>query len=125
LDRVLFIMRQAIGGRQRGDMVAEAVQRVAVLDEVLGIGLAVATEVGEAVRLGGVGPPVISVGLEIIAAAFAEFRRVSGDGQRRRREGAPRGGEDAPAFHRSNEVNRRGSWAWVVGRIGLDAPGQR
>ena len=72
---VFLLAVEGVGGRQGRDSVSHVAQGQAMGGEVLRVGLAVTLNVGQAVRLVRVGPPVVAVGVEIVRAAFAELAR--------------------------------------------------
>ena len=73
--------------REGGDAIAERVHGLPMGDEVVGIGLAVATDVGQAVGLRRIGPPVVAVGMEVVRGALGVRCAVSRDRDGRQGEG--------------------------------------
>lgn len=74
---VFFVAGEEPCSRESWDDETEAHHGLAVVVEVLGIGEAVATDV-RAVGVFGVGPPVVTLGVEVVRAAWAA--RTSGGG---------------------------------------------
>src|SRR5438270_5198618 len=79
LVAVLFLAGELPAGGERGNDEAEPNHGLAVRVEVCGIGEAVATYVGAAgiVRIG---PPVVSLGVEVMQSAGTAVAFIRGDG---------------------------------------------
>jgi hypothetical protein len=95
-----------VSGGERGHDQAEADHGAAMLHEIIGIGHAVALDVG-AVGVGGVGPPVVALGKKVVGAAGAAGRTGRGHGDGLFGEVAIRGLQDAGALD-GDEVELRG-----------------
>ena len=105
LGGVASVAGHEAGRREGGDAIAERVHGLPMGDEVVGIGLAVATDVGQAVGLRGIGPPVVAVGLEVVRGALGVRGAVSRDREWRQREGGVGGRED-PLAVEAGHVDR-------------------
>src|ERR1017187_373427 len=70
---VTILAGDFVRGSQRRDGVAQLRHAATMLDKIFGVCLAVALNVGEAVRGVWIRPPVIAIRIKIIWPAFAEF----------------------------------------------------
>ena len=70
-----------------------------MLTEILRIGLAVASNIREAIRLGGIRPPVVAVRIEVVGPTLAQLGWEGGDADRRLRQGLLGGLQDALAIN--------------------------
>ena len=97
LDGISVVAGDLIGSSKRRDGITQGLHDQAMLAEILGIGLPVTSDVREAVRLGGIGPPVVSIGVEVVDPTLAQLGREGGDADRRLRQGFLGGLQDALA----------------------------
>ena len=102
---------ELIGRAQRRHPSAQLPQRQPVVVEVSGVGLAIAPDVGQAVLFVRIGPPVITVLIEIVRTARAQLRAKARDGDRRQGEcGAGRLQDALAVDHGHLNTGPRGSY---------------
>ena len=92
---VLVLPVDGVGGGQGRHGVTHVAKHHAVGREIVRVGLSVAADVRQAIRLVRIGPPVVAIGIEIVRSAFAELGRELGDRDRRDAKGPIGQPEDA------------------------------